>query len=320
MQRERLAIASNLQCPLCQRPSGQPFHFGIRGDPEWPVYRCANCGLRFIPPKIADPQAYYRDGAYGLQHSSVIGKVLSPKEKFDFMSPLIALQVELFKRVVPKGAKVLEIGCASGYFLNAIRQDYTVWGNEWNTDEADFVSSELGIPCSTEPLEEAFQGEKFTAICAFQVLEHIADPLAWLKLVKSRLIGGGWIYLEVPNVDDALVSIYDLPEFKQFYYRDCHLTYWDMETLGNTLGAVGFEARVVGRQRYSLFNHLHWLMRREPQADLRVASYPFGLPREHPAAPFLNEFYARADRDYRQRLDKLKACDTLIGVGVKREI
>tara|TARA_Y100000310_G_scaffold260629_2_gene269673 strand:- start:11404 stop:12234 length:831 start_codon:yes stop_codon:yes gene_type:complete len=274
----------------------------------------------YIAPPHNDLRAYYAD-EYRKTHSNAVGKVLSPRENFDLMRPLLDRREEFFRKYIPEGAKVLEIGCSSGYFLDRIRDDYAVFGNEWNPDDAAFVRDELGIPCSEEAFEDAYPGEEFTAIVAYQVIEHLPDPHAWITAIKKRLIGGGWIIVETPNLDNALVSIYDIPEFKDFFFRESHITYFDQTALANTLGSHGFEAQVYLRQDYSFWNTVHWLYAREPQPDVVVARAPIKpIPEGHPAGVILNRLFARFDREYHTALDTLRACDYLMGVGRKREI
>lgn len=315
-----MVVATKVICPLCLHEESSLFRMGVREDPLRSVYTCANCDLRFIEPPERDQYAYYRE-QYRLDHGNSTTQPYSAEANFQLMRPLMEMRAALFKQRIPKGAKVLEVGCSSGYFLDAIKDDYTVYGNEWNPEDAAYVRDVLHLPCSEERLEDAFLGEKFTAICAFQVFEHVARPLEWLRLVKSRLIGGGWIYLEVPNVDDALVSMYDMPDFASRYFREPHISYFNMHNLAAALGIMGFEARVTQTQRYSLFNHLNWLITGKPQDDAAVAWNALKpLPDNHPAADMVNRLYARFDREYRVMLDVLKCQDTLIGAGAKREI
>jgi len=281
---------------------------------------CNSCGYLFLEPPSYDLRTFYRE-EYRKTYSNTPGTVLAPQQHFDMMKPLAALTIEAVKELIPKGAKILEIGCSSGFLLDALREDYEVCGNEWNPEDAAFVRDTLKIPCSEEPLEDAYPGQTFSAIIALQVLEHIPRPLEWLRLLKSRLIGGGWLYLEVPNSDDALASVYRLPEFQERWFRKSHLGYFNMHNLAGALSVVGFEAQIRQRQRYSLGNHLWWQFIREPMPDAQKAQSVFQpVPKEHPASYVLNRWFTRIDREYRGLLDGLKACDTLIAAGRKREI
>ena len=237
------------------------------------------------------------------------------------MRPMMREPAERFKEEVPEGSSVLEIGCSSGYMLDAIGDQFDVFGNEWNPDDAAFVEEVGEIPCSTDDLKDAFPDKTFTAIIAMQVLEHQPDPLEWLRAVKSRLIGGGWLYLEIPNAMDALNTIYGIEEYRNFWYRRVHQTYWEKETLETALKAVGIEARVYTTQRYGLVNHINWLMNKEPMDDpIKAREFFTPVPKEHPVAAILNRGLARLDKDYRTQMETLGSTDTLYAIARRREI
>jgi SAM-dependent methyltransferase len=237
------------------------------------------------------------------------------------MRPLQDRREMFFREYIPEGAKVLEIGASTGFFLDRIRDDYSVHATEFNPEHAAFLRDELKIPTDEAEIDEAFPGEQFTVICAYHVLEHQPDPIAFLGKIKDRLIGGGWVILETPNANDALVSIYDIPEFRDFFFRESHLVYFEQTTLANVLLSQGFESRVYLRQDYSLMNHLNWLYRMEPQASAPIARLPINFVHpEHPASIPVNRFFARIDREYRTLMDTLVSTNALSAVGRKREI
>lgn len=313
---------ASLLCPICGKNDhvitvGQ----GVRDAPQEYVYGCNRCMHQFLRPETAaDLRAYYQNG-YRKEHSYAWGKTQTPQEEFDMMRPLVDDRENFFREFVPEGAKVLEIGCSSGFFLDRLRKDYTVYGNEWNPEAADFVENTLRIPCSAETLENAFPGEQFTVICAYHVLEHQADPVAWLRLIKERLIGGGWVIFDTPNLNNALLEIYQAPGFTDFFYRKPHVQYFTRFSLAALLDKLGFEGRVQQRERYSMANHLWWHFNGRPMENATVAmGGPRPIPDSHPASNVINRFFGRVDREYRAILDTLTACDTLCAVARKREI
>lgn len=311
---------ARLNCPLCKESDLKVVRKGVRGDAEKEVYGCTECDIHFLEPPNCDLRDYYRD-EYRKNHSSAIGEDLGPKERFDLMRPLMQMRESVFRENIPPGSKVLEVGCSSGFFLDTIRGDYSCYGAEWNPDDAAYVRDELGLPCEEGNLDEIYPGQTFTVIAAYHVLEHVADPMEWIRVAKSRLIGGGWLCLEVPNIDNALLSIYNAPGFSDFYYRKPHLTYFNMPSLAKALGLNGFEARVALHEPYSITNHINWILNGSPQADAQTAQLSLApVPLDHPAAGVMNRWFTRIDREYKVLLDTMKATSSLMAVGRKREI
>ena len=222
---------------------------------------------------------------------------------------------------MPPGGTVLVLGCSSGYFLDALRNDYEVYGAESSVADAEFVRSTLQLPCEEGTINEVYPGKMFTAIVAFNVLPQQADPMRFLYALKNRLIGGGWLYLELPSHEQALIALYDIPEFRTDFYNESWLTYWDIMNLSNALAATGFEATVTNQQETSLHNHLWWLWQRRPMDSIRDAiEYRCPVGEKHPLFPFMARFFYRNDKEYRLNLETAKVADTLVAMARRREI
>jgi len=312
---------TRIVCPVCRFESFSVVRTGVRGDAERVVYGCANCFLQFIEPPEQNLREYYRD-QYRLTHDSAIGHRLTPEERFHLMRGAIEVPAARFEEKIPKGSSVLEIGCSSGYFLAALQErGYDVYGNEWNPEDAAYVREVGEIPCEEGDLKDIYPGRTFTAIAAIHVLEHQPDPIQWLRDVKSRLIGGGYLYLEIPSLNDALLTIYDIPEYRDFWYRDAHLTYWTRETVLAAFSALGMEAGVTTRQRYGFLDHMNWLLNRSPMPDFKSATQELKpIPKSHSMSSVMNRNISSLDKSYRVTLESLNAGDTIVVIGRRREI
>lgn len=316
-------LIQDLACPVCRKTDkARIYHIGVREDPECPVYICSYCRIQYIEPPYANLQEYYQE-EYRKVHDAVPGGGMTAEERFKISQTLSLASALVFKEHVPAGCSVLEIGCGSGGFLYHLMDDYECYGNEWNPEDAAYVRDVGELPCEEGILEEVYPGKTFGAIIARQVLEHVPDPIGWLMQIKHRLIGGGWIYMEVPHAADALLTVYDIPEFKTFWYREPHITYWHADVLAATLSATKMEARTSYFQRYGLENHMHWLKNRCPMDDPLAAQNPTLLqpaPKGHPGAPSINRRWAAMDKEYRLEMEALLCTDSLRVIGRRREI
>ena len=307
------------ECLVCHNQSSE-IRRGIRDNSETPVFRCSNCFLQFIDSPISDLREYYRS-KYRDSHDTVPGQRLSSEERFIKQRPYMLDIAGRFKKFVPPGGSVLEIGCSSGHLLDAIGDKYDRYGSEWNSEDAAYVRDIGEIPCEEGSINEIYPGKKFSAIIAVQVLEHQAAPVQFLQDCKERLIGGGYLYLEVPNAWDALVTVFQNEAYRNFWYRDSHITYWSRETLASVLGGLGFEASVKATQRYGLQNHLNWIYNNEPMDDIDQAQgYLKPVPLEHPLSGIINRSMSRLDKEYRTDLIAYFCSDTIYAEARRREI
>ncbi|WP_394951450.1 class I SAM-dependent methyltransferase [uncultured Helicobacter sp.] len=103
-------------------------------------------------------------------------------------------------------------------------------------------------------------GGNYDLLTAFHVIEHLADPIGILRQLASLLKDNGKMIIEVPNANDALLSIYKNKAFSEFTYWSPHLYLYNPHTLrklGEKAGLVVDFVKCI--QRYPLSNTLYWL-------------------------------------------------------------
>jgi methionine biosynthesis protein MetW len=152
----------------------------------------------------------------------------------------------LVPRLVPKGARVLDVGCGTGAVSVRIRDvaGATVLGVE--------PSAERAAACRARGIEtvealfpsEAIPAGKFDAIVFTDVLEHLADPASALTAAKSLLAADGAVIASVPNVAhwsvrfDLLFGRFD---YKPYGIMDAtHLRWFTRRSLGRLFESCGF--------------------------------------------------------------------------------
>jgi SAM-dependent methyltransferase len=151
-------------------------------------------------------------------------------------------------------------------------------------------------------LEEVPNKVKFDVISLFHVFEHLSTPLKYLKDIKDKLVEGGKIIIEVPHANDALLSLYDIDEFKKFTFWSEHLILHTRSSLEIYLKSAGYKNIVIsGYQRYPLSNHIYWLNNKKPGGQIIYN--------------FLSN--ATIDSAYQEVLNKIDKTDTLIAIAEK---
>lgn len=108
------------------------------------------------------------------------------------------------RRVIQRTAKpgkVLDIGCATGIFLNAMKQQgWECYGIEPSTYAAQYAASRFGIEVFNGFLAECpYEDEFFDAVTLWDVLEHLPDPREELARVWQLLKPGGLLVVSMPN-------------------------------------------------------------------------------------------------------------------------
>ena len=310
---------SGIKCPACKHEESRVVRIGIREDPKWPVWICKNCRVHFIEPRYKDIRKYYEE-EYRKNHDAAPGRSWSAEERYQFQHYFAQHSKKYLLDHIPAGGSLLDVGASAGGFIGTMQDEFDVHALEWNPEDVEFLMKH-DIPVASSSIEDAFPGQTFNVITALQVLEHQTDPVEFIQSLKSKLVGGGYLYLEVPHVDDALVAVYNNEKYREFFYREPHITYWNANNLANFLAMLGFETHTIWYQRYGLFDHMYWYFNQEPVPDpyaARLAWKPINP--KHPQAASFNRFFWEMDAQYRLLMEALDCTDTLRAVARWREI
>ena len=91
-----------------------------------------------------------------------------------------------------------------------------------------------------------------------------------MTILRKKLKPGGIIIIEVPHANDFLLSFLDKNEFKRFTLWSQHLILHTRDSLEKLALISGFRnVNIVGHQRYSIANHMHWLHNKAPGGQVK---------------------------------------------------
>lgn len=229
--------------------------------------RCLNCQAIRRTDIPEDLQKYYAEGDY----RATVNDTTGVEAYYQWHDDEQAQRQALFGLSGFRGKVVADIGCGGGSFLDSIagvaRRLVAVELDK--IFQASLASRGYTVFPSTTDAVAALRKEVDVAV-SFDVLEHIPDPLHFLKEIHALLRpGSGRLFLCTPNADDVLLSA--LPEeYSRFSYRVAHLWYFNAKSLVHLLEQAGFvDVKLMPHQRFGLGNFLGWLRDRTPQGALR---------------------------------------------------
>jgi 2-polyprenyl-3-methyl-5-hydroxy-6-metoxy-1,4-benzoquinol methylase len=178
-------------------------------------------------PEVA---AEYASGKYYDQ----IGEnyYLSPdKLESDYAPVRFERELRLFRRHCPAG-DVLDVGCSSGAFLYQLKQrfaaDYDVLGTDASGPALDYAANRGIAVVRGDFLPQPFAGKRFDAVTFWAVLEHLAEPQAFIEKAWSILKPGGLCFVLVPNLRSLAVRLLGA-RYRYIYPQ--HLNYFSQGTL-----------------------------------------------------------------------------------------
>ncbi len=164
-------------------------------------------------------------------------------------------------RFVDEASRVLELGPATGYMSRAFTdRGCTVVAIEIDPGMAEraveFCERLIVGDIDTVDLEAELGDERFDAIVAADVLEHLKDPLQALKRLRPFLKPDGCFVLSVPNVAHGSVRLALLSghfDYRQDGLLDStHLRFFTRETLERLLDDAELGLAELHRHELSL--------------------------------------------------------------------
>ncbi len=313
---------SQVPCILCGSTKSSVLRKTLRYDIKRDVLRCDSCSLVFLAPQ-SGARVYYAGKEYRKRHGPTLSKASSMRQIFDAYFPHQGPMVQAVLPYLKPSMKMLDVGCSTGHFLAALKGKAKVRvGLELGKDEASFIRKNLDFKVYTDPIESAAISEgPFDFVTALQVLEHVPDPVSFLRGIAKNLKPEGLLYLELPNIDDVLLSAFDVKGYADFYYREPHVCYYSKETLRALLTKAGFEGEFGTVQRYNFYNHIHWVQTGRPQEKFEEGNTVLHTGADAKAAPLarkeLDAFLMETDERYRKLVEKHGLGESLTFLGKK---
>ena len=178
-----------LSCPACGHATEHRFLYAKNGCD---ILQCAGCGLGRAQVKGFDPHGYYTGdyfcGAQADGYADYRGAEPVLRREF-------ARTVEFIRRHKSAG-RLLDVGCAYGFFLQEARRCFDVAGLEISDDAAS-EARRRGLNVITGVADEAALSHFGTldVIVLLDVIEHLPAPHQTLSLCAQCLNPGGIIVI-----------------------------------------------------------------------------------------------------------------------------
>lgn len=273
------------------------------GKTEHNFWQCRNCDAVYLypVPSIEEEAYFYKKEfeKFMITRSGQERNWSNAKAHVQTNQDQVSRRWKFLSPFLKSGMDILEIGCSSGFMLNAFREEgLNCVGVEPSGGFIEYLYSNGYEAYQTLELLKKNHSKPFDLVVHFFVFEHIRDPFQFLEENLELLKSGGKIIAEIPCVTDPLTSLYTVPAFEKFYWSVAHHFYYSPKSLGYVLDKLGLKYKIIPEQRYDLSNHITWLMDGKPGGQGR----------------FSHVFSQQLIEQYKKDLKEKWLCDTVFVV------
>jgi len=186
-------------CPVCSESRNlKKINWGIHT-----IISCETCRLDYCSQMVeketgGDSSPVHMEGIEMMANSFHKTNQLAKK----YAKKRISIYESILDR---KCQNVLELGCGPGVFYKPFVQESVQWdGIDINPHWKKF-GEKHNIPISSQPIKSLTK--TYDVVMAYQVLEHVENPILLMNGMVSKLKPGGIIHLELPNQNSLTARI-----------------------------------------------------------------------------------------------------------------
>lgn len=218
-------------CPLCSARGARTRH----REGDYTMVRCLECGFIYQNPRPTEKERLKSYQGYLPQAAEEIeawGRM---------MEPVFRKAADLIEHYIPRG-RLLDVGTGYGFFLALMQsRGWEVLGLEASLPGARYGQKRWGLRILSQPWEKAsFHDEAFDVVTAFYVIEHLPDPVTFLREVHRILRPGGMIVLRYPHTT-PIKDILSIMRIKNhLYHLPFHLSDFSPQSMRQALATAEF--------------------------------------------------------------------------------
>lgn len=227
-----------VSCPAC---SGTDFAFEFEKG-SFRYVSCRRCMTLFVNPRplANELKRFYADSSSTLFWVNHFFKPVAEARRNKIFRP----RAEYLNTSLPNSASgfVGDIGAGLGIFLEELAKLWpqaSLLAIEPSSEQSDICRAK-GFKVQSCMLEEMTGfNECFDLLTAFELLEHIFDPVDFLKRISINLKKGGNLLITTLNGRGFDIQL--LWEKSKSIYPPHHLNFFNMDSLCILLERTGFE-------------------------------------------------------------------------------
>ena len=241
-----------VNCNLCGRDDTELLFTkkSVIDNRVYRIVKCKSCGLVYINPRLNELslhelyQQYFEGDGYNFGYENYLeskGVVLK-----EIKLNLKDINMKKIEKNL-KGRKLLEIGCATGVFLEFMRERcWVCYGIELSEFASKFARENLGLNVFTGTLFEAnLPKNHFDMVAMWYLIEHLRNPKETLQEIKRVLSKNGVFVITTPRMGGGVNFMRLYGKNWRLFKVPEHLYYFSEKIISKMLYQTGFNVQKI---------------------------------------------------------------------------
>jgi 2-polyprenyl-3-methyl-5-hydroxy-6-metoxy-1,4-benzoquinol methylase len=243
------------RCLLCESPEIATTYGGL--------LKCSGCGHIFT--SSVDSQQL---------HDLYTEDYFRGEEYYDYLSDQSAIELNFHARLKvlrsfldpARHCRLLEIGCAFGFFLKVVQPLFdSVEGIDISEPAVRYAAERLNLKVTSgDLLEMDISGREFDVVCIWDTIEHLGRPDLYLEKLERHMRSGALLAITTGDIGSLNARL--RRERWRLMHPPSHAHYFSRRSLGRFLDKLGFTVlydrhcgyyRSFGSMAYAVFVQGH---------------------------------------------------------------
>ena len=213
---------SNFKCKLCGKDKGKEF---LEWKEGYFLIQCDYCNVVSANIKHTGDGLYDDDEHYDRSFAQIAEQIEYRKsvfgsERYDYTIKRLKLN--------PPELNVLDIGCGFGYYLSVLlEKGIHCKGLEVDKQQVKYCK-EQGLNVVSGDINDE-KNERYDLIVMFDVLEHLYNPLKYLKSVFDKVKINGYLIAYTPNIHSLSFEL--MEEKQNLLHPFQHICFYNKDSL-----------------------------------------------------------------------------------------
>ena len=245
-------MPANTCCPICNEDKT----IKLEKKRGWGLVKCKGCGFTYCNPRPTPKELkkIYAD-VYNERNGKIWAGALerNSQEKDSYKKGFETQDMLEFKEklenlnkfIKNRRKKILDVGCAAGFFLNYLQKNgWKPYGVDLSHYAVGCAKRYFNLNIVEKPfIDSSFPSSFFDAVHMRCFLEHSLNPKLDTKEAYRVLKKGGVLYVYVPNEMNLLQNLATKFIVKQrwWFTPPYHLNYFTPRVLTRLLTKTGFK-------------------------------------------------------------------------------